>query len=198
MRSARLLVLTFAVLAEVATAANPFFNARDARPVSALFTGTEWGEEIDGDVTLRARVVTQQVAQAAWGAVFKVEFTDIQSRAPTRREIRPEYFIVTDDRIALLNEPDNEEAARRIAAMPQPPPFQRSDIYGITEGRFVHEDPPWTTTVQTEGDRCTYQASHNSGHFKTVVWRKGIGLVEYAMGSGAHRDGFRLRRTAEK
>ena len=44
------------------------------------------------------------------------------------------------------------------------------------------------------GDRCIYFASHNSGHFKTVIWQKGSGLVEYAMGGGARAEGFRLKR----
>jgi len=40
--------------------------------------------------------------------------------------------------------------------------------------------------------RCV--ASHNSGHFTKVVWKKGVGLVEYAAGYGAERDGYRLKR----
>lgn len=195
---AGVLAATVAVFIATVVAANRFLDASDDQPVRATFRGTEWGEEIDGDIPLIARVVTRRIAQAGWGAVFKVEFTDIESRAPTRREISPEYFVVTDDRIALLNESDNEAAARRIAGMPQPPTFDDADIYAIDYGRFTHADPPWTTTVEVKADRCIYQASHNSGHFKTVVWQKGVGLVEYAMGSGAHRDGFRLKRTGHR
>ncbi len=54
------------------------------------------------------------------------------------------------------------------------------------------------TTIRLKGDRCVYEASHPSGHFKDVVWKKGVGLVEYAMGYGAAREGFRLKRSTPK
>src|SRR5206468_7221716 len=80
-------------------AANPFLDAKDDKPVSAKFRGTEWGDEIQQEETpLTARVVTTRIAKMPWGAIFKIEFTDLKSRAPKKREIRPDYFIVTDDR----------------------------------------------------------------------------------------------------
>jgi hypothetical protein len=39
-----------------------------------------------------------------------------------------------------------------------------------------------------------YEANHPSGHFKKIVWKKGVGLVEYASGYGARADGYRLKR----
>jgi hypothetical protein len=176
-------------------AANPFLNAQDDKPVSAKFRGTEWGHEIQQDeIPLTAQVVTTRVAKMPWGAIFKIEFTDLKSSAPQKREIRPDYFIVTDDRIVLLNEEDNEAAVKKISALDKPPEFEPSEIYGITSGSFNHEDGLWKTTITLKGDLCSYDASHPSGHFKKIVWKKGVGLVEYASGSGAHADGFRLKR----
>src|SRR5882762_10679924 len=92
-----------------AYAGNPFLLAKDDTPVSSKFQGTEWGDEIQQDeIPLTARVVTTRLAKMPWGAIFKIEFTDLESRATQKREIRPDYFIVTDDRIVLLNEEDNE------------------------------------------------------------------------------------------
>ena len=92
-------------------AANPFLDAKDDKPVSATFRGNEWGDEIGSDeIPLTARVVTTRLAKMPWGAIFKVEFTDLKSSAQKHREIRPDYFIVTDDRIVLLNEEDNDAA----------------------------------------------------------------------------------------
>ncbi len=51
----------------------------------------------------------------SWGAIFKIEFTYLESNAPQKREIRPDYFIVTDDRIVLLNEEDNDAAVKKIS-----------------------------------------------------------------------------------
>jgi len=176
-------------------AANPFLSASDDKPVSAKFRGTEWGDEIQqGEIPLTARVVTTRVAQMPWGAIFKIEFTDLKSSAPQKREIRPDYFIATDDRIVLLNEEDNDAAVKKIAAMDKPPDFEPGNVYGITSGNFNHEDDPWKTTISVKGDLCVYDSSHPSGHFKKIVWKKGVGLVEYASGYGAHADGFRLKR----
>jgi len=182
-----------------AYSANPFLDAPDDKPVSAKFRGTEWGDNIDqGEIALTARVITTRVAKMSWGAIYKIEFTDLRSRAKKRRKIRPDYFIVTDERIVLLNEENNEAAVKNISAMDKPPEFEPGDIYGITSGKFTHEDGPWQTTIELKGDLCVYQASHNSGHFKKVVWKKGVGLIEYSMGSGAMADGFRLKRSTPK
>lgn len=176
-------------------AANPFLSASDDKPVSAKFRGTEWGDEIQQEeIPLTARVVTTRVAQMLWGAIFKIEFTDLKSSAPNKREIRPDYFIATDDRIVLLNEEDNDAAVKKIAAMDKPPDFEPGNVYGVTSGNFNHEDGSWKTTISVKGDLCVYDSSHPSGHFKKVVWKKGVGLVDYASGYGAHADGFRLKR----
>jgi hypothetical protein len=176
-------------------AANPFLTAQDDKPVSAKFRGTEWGDEIQQEeISLTARVVTTRIAKMPWGAIFKIEFTDLKSRAPQKREIRPDYFIVTDDRIVLLNEEDNEAAVKTISTMDKPPTFENGDVRGITRGKLNYEDGAWTTTIEVKGNVCTYLASHNSGHFTTMIWKKGVGLIEYASGYGAHADGFRLKR----
>ena len=176
-------------------AANPFLDAPSDKPVSAKFRGTEWGDEIQQDeIPLTARVVTTRLARMPWGAILKIEFTNIKSRAPQKREIRPDYFIVTDDRIVLVNEEDNDAAVKKISALDKPPEFEPGDVYGITAGKFGHEDGLWKTTISVKGDLCVYNSSHPSGHFKKIVWKKGVGLVEYASGYGARKDGFRFKR----
>jgi len=183
-------------------AANPFLGTTDDKPVSAIFRGTQWGDDIEEEeVPLSVRVVTTRVAKMDWGAIFKIEFTDVTSRArnpagvrPKQREIRPDYLIVTDDRIVLLNEEDNDAAAKKISALDKPPEFEPNDIYGITTGSFEHQEAEWKTTIKLKGDLCIYEATHPSGHFKKIVWKKGVGLVEYASGYGARADGYRLKR----
>jgi hypothetical protein len=196
MKSCRIVTMATAILLPAsAYAANPFLDARDDKPVSAKFRGAEWGDEIQqDDIPLTARVVTTRVANMPWGAIFKIEFTDLKSIAPQKREIRPDYFIVTGDRIVLLNEEDNDAAIKKISATDKPPNFEQCDVYGIVSGSFNHEEGLWKTTISVKGDRCVYDSSHPSGHFKKVVWKKGVGLVEYASGYGAHADGFRLKR----
>jgi hypothetical protein len=183
------------LLTAPAFAANPFLNAKDDKPVSATFRGSEWGNEIDQDeIPLSARMITTRLAKMSWGAVFKIEFTDIKSHAAKQREIRPDYLIVTDDRIVLLNEEDNDAAVKKISTLDKPPAFEPNDIYGITSGTFEHQEGLWKTTIKLKGDLCIYDSSHPSGHFKKIIWKKGIGLVEYASGYGARADGYRLKR----
>jgi hypothetical protein len=180
-----------------AFAGNPFLDAKDDKPVSATFRGKEWSDDIGlEEIPLSARVVTTRLAHMPWGAIFKVEFTDLKSRAEKHREIGPDYFIATDDRIVLLNEKDNDAAVKKISALDKPPEFEPGKTYGITSGSFDHEDGLWKTTIRLKGDLCVYDASHPSGHFKKIVWKKGVGLVEYASGYGAHTDGYRLKRSA--
>ena len=174
---------------------SPFLNTPDDAPVSAKFRGTEWSDDIrEQEIPLSARLVTTRLAKMPWGAIFKLEFTDLKSRAEKQREIRRDYFIVTDDRIVLLNEEDNDAAVKKISALDKPPEFQPNDTYAITSGSFEHQEGEWKTTIKLKGDLCIYEASHPSGHFKKIVWKKGVGLVEYASGYGAHADGYRLKR----
>lgn len=176
-------------------AANPFLDAQNDQPVSAKFRGTEWSDDMgEEDIPLTARAVTTRIATMPWGAIFKIEFTDLKSGAKKQREIPADYFIVIANRIVLLNEEDNDTVARKISAMDKPPEFEPDDIYGITSGSFEHQEGEWKTTIKLKGNLCIYEASHPSGHFKKIVWRKGVGLVEYASGYGAHADGYRLKR----
>jgi len=188
--------MTMAILLSAsAYAANPFLDAAEDKPVSAKFQGMEWSDDTSNEeIPLTARVIATRLAKMPWGAIFKIEFTNLKSNAKKRRTIPPEYFIVTDERIVLLNEENNDAAVKKIAAMENAPTFEEGDVRGISSGKLDHEDAPWTTTIEVKGDECTYLASHNSGHFAKIVWKKGFGLIEYAMGYGAMADGFRLKR----
>jgi hypothetical protein len=137
------------LLSVSAFAANPFLDANDDTPVCAKFRGTEWGDETgEEEIPITAQVVTTRIAKMPWGAIFKIEFTDLNSRAKKRRQIPPDYFIVTHDRIVLLNEEDNNDAIKKISAMDKPPTFEEGDVRGITSGKLDHEEGPWTTTIR--------------------------------------------------
>ena len=196
----RIATITASVILPVSVyAANPFLDAKGDKPVSAKFQGSQWGDDIEEEeIPLTMQVVTTRISKMPWGAIFKIEFTDLKSRAEKQREIRADYFIVTDDRMVLLNEEDNDAAAEKISELDKPPEFEQGEIYGITSGSFDYDDGLWKTTIRLKGDLCIYDSSHPSGHFKKIVWKKGAGLVEYASGYGAHADGYRLKRVTTK
>ena len=187
------------LLAVPTFAANPFLDAKDDKPVSANVRGNEWNDEYtNGEIPLTARMITTRIASMRWGAIFKIEFVDLKSRAEQKREIRPQYFIATDDRIFLLNEEDNDAAAKKISAMDKAPNFEQGDIRAIANGKSKFEEGPYTTEIAVKSDECTYMTSHDSGHYTKFVWKKGVGLVEHASNYGAMKDGFRLKRVASK
>jgi len=196
MRIPKIAIVPLSILLASATyAANLFLDASNDHPVSAQFRGTEWGEEIKAEeIPFSARVVTARLAKTAWGAIFRIEFKDLKSKAAKKREVKPLYFIATDERIVLLNEEDNDAAVKKIAAMPSAPPFEEANVYGIANGTFTHAEGRWETEIEVKGGLCVFLSSSNSGHFTKLVWKKDVGLVEYASGYGAHADGYRLKR----
>jgi hypothetical protein len=180
-------------------AANLFLDAKDDKSASINVRGNEWNDEYtNGEIPLTARMITTRIASMPWGAIFKIEFADLKSRAEQKREIRALYFIATDDRIYLLNEEDNDAAAKKMSAMDKAPNFEQGDIRAIAKGKLNFEEGPYTTTIEVKGDECTYLTSHNSGHYTKFVWKKGQGLIEHGSNYGAMRDGFKLKRTVSK
>src|SRR5437016_13754392 len=95
-------IMTMSILFVMpAFAANPSLDAKDDRPVSANFRGTEWNDEnIQGEIPLTARMSTTRVASMSWGAIFKIEIDDLKSPAKQGRNMPPQDFIVTDARTA--------------------------------------------------------------------------------------------------
>ncbi len=88
-----------------AYAANPFLDAPNDKPDAAKFRGTEWSDGIgDQDIPLTARLVTTRMAKMPWGAIFKTRIHRFEIAGRKATGIRPDYFIVTDDQIELLNE----------------------------------------------------------------------------------------------
>ncbi|HJX97686.1 MAG TPA: hypothetical protein VJ281_02315 [Chthoniobacterales bacterium] len=211
-----LIPLMSTLIAASAFAANPYLDAKDDKPVSANFRGEEWNDEnINGEIPLAARVITTRVAQMPWGAIFKIEFVDLKSRAKQKREIGPLYFIATDDRIVLFDasayvqvesgtmtteqaEKYNADAIKKISAMEKPPDFEQGDIRAINSGKMNFEEGPYTTEIAVKGDQCTYTTSHNSGHYTKFVWKKGAGLIDHRSNYGAAKDGYRLIRVGSK
>src|SRR4030095_262310 len=215
--SLRSLILTMSILITTsAFAANAYLDAKDDKPVSANFRGQEWNDEdINGEIPLAARVITTRVAQMPWGAIFKIEFVDLKSRAKQKREIGPLYFIATDDRIVLFDasayvrfesgtmtteqvEKDNQAAIKKVSAMEKPPDFEEGNVRAIKTGKFHFEEGPWTTEIAVKGDECIYETSHNSGHSQRFVWKKGVGLIDHRSNYGAAKDGYRLIRAGSK
>lgn len=183
-----------------AAAANPFLTATSDKPSAARFTGSEWGDEIEEkELPLSAQVVTTRLAQLPYGAVFRIAFTDIASRAAAPRQINAYYFLATDAEIVAIRDEDPDAAIARLKLLTKAPVAAPDDIFGISRGSRTYPSGKLSVAKLTvTGARCTYKWTHSSGHFVTVIWQRGIGLVELAKGRGARADGFRLVRSSDK
>lgn len=180
--------LLWILFVAAALAANPYLDAVDERPTFATFKGVEWNDEWAPDeVPLTARVETRRLAKTPWGAIFRTSFQTLASKAPDRRELTPLHFIVTDERIVLLNDADMKSAIDKLTAMEKPPEFEPSDLRALNKGEQKIADQLVKETVGVKGDRCAYSYSHNSGHFTRMIWQRGIGLIEFTQGYGAQR-----------
>jgi hypothetical protein len=176
-------------------AQNPYLSLPDDQPQSALFTGKEWNADaLKGEQAFTAKVVTHRMAQTKWVTIYRITFEEVASKLPAGRNIDALMLAATDDAIAIVDVSDPDVSISTLLESEMAPEFEEGTICASSTGNKKLQDGAVETTITTKGDLCTYRRSHESGHFTTMVWRKGSGLVEYAVGSGAKTDGFSLKR----
>ena len=182
-----------------ARAANPFLSAADDQPVGANFTGTRWGDATaEGERPFSARVVTTRLAQLSFGAVFKLDFIEVADKGAPPRRLPPWYFLATDGEIAVIKDENPGEVIARLKRLTKAPPLVAQDIYGLSRGSRTYKlDKLSVARLTVTGARCVYKRTGAAGHFTTLVWQRGVGLVELAQGRGARAEGFRLVRAAQ-
>ena len=190
------ILLSALLFATSAWAANPFLNAADDQPVGANFTGTQWGDAIaQGERPLSARVVTTRLAQLPFGAVFKIDFIEVADQGAPPRRLAPWYFLATDGEIVAIKDENPGAVIASLKRLAKAPPRVAQDIYAVSRGsRTYRLDKLSIARLTANGARCIYKWTHNAGHFTTLVWQRGVGLIELAQGRGARADGFRLVR----
>lgn len=195
--------LLFALFASVVCAhgANPYLHLPDDQPVTREFVGEEWdqdriGIDAKGDAAKRAplsaTVTTLRLETMPWGEIYRITFK--VTPAASERNIGPYYLLVTDNEILVLNSADMDWEIRVIREMKKQPRYEKGDVSALTKGTLKFREGMWITEVKPKGDTCRRESWHDgSGHFSRMVWKKGAGLVEVAMGYGAERTGFELK-----
>ncbi len=193
--------ISLALACQAAIAANPYLNCSSTKAHTVLVRGKQWGDGRGGvdtgsaEVACTAKMISVCVAKTSWGGIYKISLTGF---APDARSVKPDYYVVTDGNIALLNESDMNKAVKTIAEAKSPPKFNKEDLRAINSGTLKFVDSPWTTTIQVKGDRCTYLCSHESGHSQTLVWQKGHGLISCGSNYGAMADGYSVSVNTKK
>ena len=121
MKRRRIATMIISILLSTFTqAANPFLDARTTSQCPPNFKGPSGAMRFSSTKSRSLREWLRRASPRCRGARFsKSNLPTLESRAPQKREIRPDYFIVTDDRIVLLNEEDNDAAVKKISALDQ-------------------------------------------------------------------------------
>lgn len=185
--------------AGTALAANPYLSLPDDQPVERKFTGTEWGDDVEipagkEAAPYSATVTTRRAAAMTWGAIYEIA---VKPLPPSKREAETLWFLATDGQILRLAGEDMARDVAIISAMKKQPAYEKSDVWGLTKGSIQYTEGPWTTEISVKGDTTARKSWHDgSGHFGTIVWKRGAGLAEYAQGRGAMAEGFRLKAPA--
>ncbi len=135
MKASIALALLGLMLPSMGWAENPFLNAKSDAPVSVKFKGTEWNDEYEKDVYRVEHAGDDQTGgDGEMGLFFKITFDQITTKAPKPRDMRPLYFLATDNEIFLVNEEKPDEAIARFASQDAPPKFEPDDLYGLSKG----------------------------------------------------------------
>lgn len=194
-------LLSLLASAVCAMGANPYLHLADDKPVVREFTGEEWDQERlgindkgDGGKRspLAATVTTLRLETMSWGEIYRITFK--VTPAASERNIGPYYLLVTDNEILHLNSADMDREIRVIRGMKKQPRYDKQDVDALTKGTLKFKEGPWVTEVKPKGDTCRRERWHDgSGHFSRMVWKKGVGLVEVAMGQGAELTGYELK-----
>ena len=187
--------------AAFALGANPYLHLPDDKPVVREFKGEEWdqdriglNEKGDGSkrAPLSATVTTLRLETMPWGEIYRITFRVLP--AASERNVGPYYLLVTDNEILELNSADMDRELRVIRAMKKQPRFEKADVGALTTGALKFKAGPWVTEITIKGDTCHNERWHEgSGHFSRMLWRKGEGLVQVAMGQGAELTGYDLK-----
>ena len=187
--------------AALALGANPYLHLPDDKPVVREFKGEEWdqdrigiNEKGDGSkrAPLSATVTTIRLETMPWGEIYRITFRVLP--AASERNAGPYYLLVTDNEILELNSADMDREVRVIRGMKKQPRFDRTDVVALTKGALKFKEGQWVTEISLKGGGCHCERWHDgSGHFSRMLWRKGEGLVQVAMGRGAELTGYDLK-----
>lgn len=204
--STRALLSAIVLAATVASAKNPYLSLPNSEPVTHQFTGEEWDQERIGidDAKeqskrgpLTASVTTMRLEKMSWGEIYRISFET--APAASQRRIPSAFLLVTDSEILELSSDDMHREIRVIREMKKQPRFEKGDVVALSKGSLKTSAGMWKTEITVKDDTCKKSTWHDgSGHFSTLVWKKGAGLVEIAMGRGAELTGYELKRKLAK
>lgn len=208
------------LLVGAAAADHPFLPLKEEAAESD-FTGEHWNDDWkEHQAPLAAHLSVRQLAEFPEGRVVEIS---LQTKGKPRHEqaFAPQQWLLTPDgSISRVDVGEQSAALEKWKASGHVPPPEPDDLlcppqdesgYFTTVAESTEADvvkvhvtaqqwqwarQPWTTRVTTDdGSTVEFLSEHPSGHFSKIVWRRGVGILELAQGSGAGQSGWRLYRT---
>ncbi len=159
-----------------------------------------------GELPVKATLTVTEVAPLTKGKIYELKFVILGEEVdPSFKETKL-YLWVTNEAIYYFSPPDNFDYkefvidnrfddlayAKMLEETGQLPSDEETLIRCYDTNMNIQDDPG-ETQILIENDICTYNTHHNSGHFTKYEWKIDEGLVYYASGYGAAREGMRLR-----
>ncbi|WP_162862505.1 hypothetical protein [Acetivibrio cellulolyticus] len=198
---------------------NDFFFKDIPKKKQYVYEGTIWGEALIAkeqseeaysveEVKIKANLTITDISKLIEGKIYELDFTILGEKvSPAFREQKL-FLWVTREEIYELSPTENFNTkdliidgrfddlayAKILEKTGQLPSDDKNLI------RFCYKDmnfkdsenPLLQTEISVKNNICTYNRTHNSGHFEKYVWEIHEGLTYYSLGYGAKKSGMRL------
>lgn len=184
----------------------------------AKFAGTHWSENGGRDRPLTATMTLHEIGKGAFGTAVELR---IATPGGTRQISPLQWIITPQGDIADVWFGENHADVKQWIAGSAMPSITLEDMRVPATDDLAHTfiaSPEKATEVEVSDecwlwkngpvehsirlnparDMVRYATLHEgNSNFVTLVLQRGVGIVRFAIGSGAHRDGFQLNRVFE-
>ena len=161
----------------------------DRELTSGKFKGAPVKSDSDPEYALKGKLSVSKLFDAKGGTLYKFEFK-FDSDVDSTLNYSTLYFHADEERIYEIHLP--EETRDEYIRDKRLPETYETDLRCVLEDGY---DNPEITglTISVKNGICEYN-KYNDGNsnFTKMEWKKGIGLVYFATGRGAHKSGMRL------
>jgi hypothetical protein len=209
-----LAIISALLLVQAAAAEHPLVPATG----EVILLGDHDSDTRPGPKPLKATLTTKLIGEGPWGQAVELRFACGRSRSipPMQLIIRPDrsvYRIDFGDKYEFVKTWATTNVRKLLSDMIIPPLVIKDDSLTIQKGSVwandnrsdVIDSPervqwrcgPATTSITLDPLHQTLRFLwlHRTGHYTTMVWQRGVGLIHAGAGSDAGADGWKLSRS---
>jgi len=171
------------------------------------FTGLAWGEVLKNKNLIKAPI-KGNLELKFWGALTEGKVYDLKfitKSLTIAKSYREQELViwVTKQFIYEFQPPENFDinkmlthgtfdklALFKFLALNKISPSKDKTFILCSSKNTNYQDGPWETQIISNNVTCSYMSTHNSGHYREILWKKGKGLTQYSFGFGAGNAGM--------